>query len=171
MKGKTNSRMNKRGVSPLIATVLLIAFAVALGAVVMNWGRQYVEDTTKFAKEKSNVDIKCGMDVGLKFIQYANENQICFNETTGEVNFTIENGPNVDITALQVRVYAQGGINITLIESNFPKAYVARYGVSYPTTFGNVTKIEIVPQIEVQGSQKKAFCPSNTLSEESLLQC
>ena len=30
---------NKKGVSPLIATVLLIAFAIALGTVIMNWGR------------------------------------------------------------------------------------------------------------------------------------
>lgn len=30
-------RMNKRGISPLIATILLVAFAVALGAVVMSW--------------------------------------------------------------------------------------------------------------------------------------
>ena len=30
--------MNKKGISPLIATVLLIGFAVALAAVVMTWG-------------------------------------------------------------------------------------------------------------------------------------
>ncbi|MEM4756213.1 MAG: archaellin/type IV pilin N-terminal domain-containing protein, partial [Candidatus Woesearchaeota archaeon] len=29
----------KRGISPLIATVILIGFAVALGAVVMNWSK------------------------------------------------------------------------------------------------------------------------------------
>ena len=29
--------MNKRGISPIVATVLLIAFAVALGAMIMNW--------------------------------------------------------------------------------------------------------------------------------------
>ena len=29
---------SKKGVSPLIATILLIAFAVALGTVIMNWG-------------------------------------------------------------------------------------------------------------------------------------
>ncbi|MDP7623305.1 MAG: hypothetical protein QF436_04300, partial [Candidatus Woesearchaeota archaeon] len=33
------AKSNKRGVSPLIATVLLISFAVALGSVVLNWGR------------------------------------------------------------------------------------------------------------------------------------
>lgn len=30
---------SRRGLSPLIATVLLIAFAVALGVMVMNWGK------------------------------------------------------------------------------------------------------------------------------------
>lgn len=29
--------MNKRGLSPIIATILLIAFAVAIGAMIMNW--------------------------------------------------------------------------------------------------------------------------------------
>ena len=28
---------SKRGLSPLIATVLLIAFAVSMGAMIMNW--------------------------------------------------------------------------------------------------------------------------------------
>jgi len=36
--------MNKRGLSPIVATVLLIAFAVALGAMIMSW-------TTGIAKE------------------------------------------------------------------------------------------------------------------------
>ena len=35
--------MNRRGLSPLVATVLLIAFAVALGAVIMSLGKSYVE--------------------------------------------------------------------------------------------------------------------------------
>ncbi len=39
-----NKKVGKRGISPLIATVLLVAFAVALGAVVMNWAKG-VEDT------------------------------------------------------------------------------------------------------------------------------
>ena len=37
---------SKRALSPLIATVMLIAFAVALGAVVMNWGKGYIEEST-----------------------------------------------------------------------------------------------------------------------------
>lgn len=35
--------MNKKAVSPLVATILLIVFALALGTVVMNWGKVYIE--------------------------------------------------------------------------------------------------------------------------------
>lgn len=58
---------NKKGVSPLIATVLLIAFAVALGAIVMNWGRSYVEDTQDFARESSEGQLRCSSQVDLEF--------------------------------------------------------------------------------------------------------
>lgn len=38
--------MNKRGISPLLATVLLIAFAIALGALVLNYGENFVMEAT-----------------------------------------------------------------------------------------------------------------------------
>lgn len=43
--------LSKRGMSPLIATVLLIAFAVALGTMIMGWTQDVneVEDPTKEA--------------------------------------------------------------------------------------------------------------------------
>ncbi|MBI2137962.1 hypothetical protein HYU13_00075 [Candidatus Woesearchaeota archaeon] len=33
----------KRAVSPLVATLMLVIFAVAIGTVTMNWGKTYVE--------------------------------------------------------------------------------------------------------------------------------
>mgnify|MGYP001583429630 CR=1 FL=1 len=35
--------MNKFGVSPLVATLLLVAFALVVGAVTMTWGKNYIE--------------------------------------------------------------------------------------------------------------------------------
>ena len=46
--------MNKKAVSPLVATLLLVVFAIALGSVVMSWGKAYVESAT----EVSEVSIK-----------------------------------------------------------------------------------------------------------------
>ena len=44
-RGLNSFSHEKRGMSPLIATVLLIAFAVALGAMIMNWSSTFGEDT------------------------------------------------------------------------------------------------------------------------------
>ena len=37
----------KRAVSPLIATILLVALTVSIGAMVIGWGRQYVQQQTE----------------------------------------------------------------------------------------------------------------------------
>ena len=48
--------MNKKGISPLASTILLVVFAVLLGTVVMSWGRGYVEGISEKAPvEKVNV--------------------------------------------------------------------------------------------------------------------
>ncbi|MAG38783.1 hypothetical protein CMO90_01735 [Candidatus Woesearchaeota archaeon] len=36
--------MNKRGLSPIVATILLIAFAVAIGAMIMSWTAGLVKE-------------------------------------------------------------------------------------------------------------------------------
>lgn len=36
--------MNKRALSPLVATILLVVFALVIGTLIMNWGRSYVEN-------------------------------------------------------------------------------------------------------------------------------
>jgi len=34
---------NKRALSPLLATILLLVFALVIGTITINWGRSYVE--------------------------------------------------------------------------------------------------------------------------------
>jgi flagellin-like protein len=34
--------MNKKGLSPLIATILLVVFALIIGTATMSWGKNYV---------------------------------------------------------------------------------------------------------------------------------
>ena len=41
--------MNRKAISPLIATILLIAFALVVGLVTMNWGKAY---SSKIGAEK-----------------------------------------------------------------------------------------------------------------------
>ena len=42
--------MNKKALSPLVATVLLVAFSLVIGTITMNWGKSYI-DTAEAAAE------------------------------------------------------------------------------------------------------------------------
>jgi len=44
--------MNKKGVSPLVATILLIVFSLILGTVTMNLGKAYIEDIVQLEPEQ-----------------------------------------------------------------------------------------------------------------------
>lgn len=44
---------SKKAISPLVATIILLAFAVALGSVVMSWGKGLIEKAA--APEKPEI--------------------------------------------------------------------------------------------------------------------
>ena len=48
--------MNKRALSPLVATMLLVVFALVIGTITMNWGRSYVEKMKEEPEVKEFVD-------------------------------------------------------------------------------------------------------------------
>jgi len=57
--------MNKKGISPLIATVLLIGFTVVMGVLVFNWVGNLIEGTQKTTGSQVESTLKCaGVDVG-----------------------------------------------------------------------------------------------------------
>ena len=55
---------NKRGVSPLIAAVLLIVVVVGVGAVVTGIVRNYVTSGKQTIQSKAG-DIKCGAEIDI----------------------------------------------------------------------------------------------------------
>ena len=50
---------NKKGISPLIATVLLVSFVVVLSGVIMFWGRQYVTELMEKRGEVAAAKLEC----------------------------------------------------------------------------------------------------------------
>ena len=53
----------KKGVSPLIAVVLLIVFTVAVSTMIMSWMNTYTKDTTTSATTNTNTVIDCSKQV------------------------------------------------------------------------------------------------------------
>lgn len=167
--------ISRKAVSPLIATVLLIAFAVALGAVVMNWGRGYVDETTKFASEKSAKEIRCSMDINLKFIEFDDVQQICLNNGTGtpdisSINFTLQNSGTVEIEGVKIQAIGNSSIVDQDINRSLPIAGILKDYINYSESGnGSLKQIRVTPMIKVEGS--KMLCAQNVLVKEDVGYC
>ncbi|MDP7116490.1 MAG: hypothetical protein QF632_06475 [Candidatus Woesearchaeota archaeon] len=60
---------NSRGMSPAVATIVLIIFAILLGSLVMAFGSDYVENLPDEGPKKSTVCVKITGQDPLKQLQ------------------------------------------------------------------------------------------------------
>ncbi len=147
---------NKRGVSPLIATVLLIAFTVALGAVVMNWGRGFVQQQTNEAEKTTQTKLGCALKVNLKVAEIDNTPQICYGGggDAGYIEMRLNNEDETNvIKALSVSVGGEKGIyNNDTINVTIPVGLAGFVNMTYSyNSFGKVKNVRIVPTILIGG--------------------
>ena len=134
--------MNQRGVSPLIATVLLIAFAVALGAVLMTYSGSFGE---------------CG-SVSFQISELEEKPDICYDSKNNTLTFVIENGERSAIEGFKITM--QGTIDIYTLERNdtLAKSDTRRYTINYPfRMYGPLQKVKIIPYLK-EGSET-TICP------------
>ena len=87
----------KRSLSPVIATVLLVAMVIVIGAIVFLWMRGSVKEVIyKFGEE--NIELACG-DVSFDVEYYTN--------ISGDTLYVVNNG-NVPIADFKVQVITGG---------------------------------------------------------------
>lgn len=83
--------MNK-AISPLIASVLLIAFTMAVAAILTSWVTGFTKAETGFVGGKGETQIKC---------TYANldakKSDVSYNFTTGSLNISVFNSGSEDL--------------------------------------------------------------------------
>ncbi len=58
-KKRNSILLNKKAISPLIATVLIIGFTVSLTAVVMTWGKGFITEKTQETSESAETQMRC----------------------------------------------------------------------------------------------------------------
>ena len=156
---------SKKGVSPLIATILLIAFAVALGSVVMNWGLNL--SIGKSADICSSVEIK---------VRNLDGADVCYGGTgaSGYINFIIDNSGSTDINGLTIWVIGDKGerlfdLDDILIkkDSLFDKNDKE---ITYDfTKYGNVKQVQFIPKIKTD--QKTEICTKSAIKVEKIGVC
>ena len=172
----------KKGVSPLIATVLLIAFSVALGAVVMNWGTMYVQDTSSRAGALSDSKVACSNEVSLSFMQFQGEKQICYHSNVSDTNSVfiyarLSNGPypleGIEVTGISSRAIANGTESrIIQRSSNFEiDVNVSITGADTLIDNNRIRRVELVPFIKYPNVEENVYCSDNPLVFEHVKPC
>jgi len=158
----TKHYKNKRGVSPLIATVLLIAFAVALGAIVMNWGRNYIESQQTSAEVTSTLEIECSTNVEFDITNVDYNANTTLDASDGGLEITLENKRSKILRGFAFKLFDQNnrGITITKVSTktnttnNLNALEIKTYTITASelsnydlSNLGTLKKIVVVPYI------------------------
>lgn len=148
----------RKGISPLIATVLIIGFTVALAAIIMTWGSSFTKGMQTQAEQSSNIQMKCAQDVAL-IVDAA-----CISG--GNLKVTMKNNGAMDITNMTARLFADSttvavvdGIK-TICTTLTTPAGLSKYGIASCTvtlpqgsvTSANIKRVEVVPVITIEGT-------------------
>ena len=151
--------MNKRGISPLIATLLLISFAVALGIVIMSFGRAQVE-----------LEAQCPINIGLKISNIGGQDQFCYSVATKEIKFTLENGVNIKVEGLIFNVIGANQAESSEINALIIKAGTFLGKVKYDASkSGKIRQVKITPKVNLYDEEQ--ICTDKALVVENVRKC
>jgi len=147
--------MYKKAVSPLIATVLLIAFAVSLGAVLLTY-------MTTLGS--------CG-GVSVEIATIDNEPQICYNTNSNKIDFTLENSGREDVEYIKVTVTGALEVENVDIRQGFPKSETGKVEIDYKKqALGAMQKIKIIPVV-IEGNEEVICGSDKSLTIEGIPEC
>ena len=152
--------MDKRGITPIMATFLLISFAVAVGVVVMNLGRAQVES-----------DAECPINIELKLSNIQGVDQLCYDSAKKELAFTVENGINIDVEGLIVNVISSQQAETFAMDN----AYMGKAGVYFghapfdSSASGEIRQVKILPKVLLYDNLE--ICTEQALVIEEIRDC
>lgn len=140
--------MQKRGLSPLIATVLLVAFVVILAVLVFTFARGILEQ--KQQKEGNIEKLHCATD-----IRFSIDNAITNLNT---VSLTITNSGS-SIGGFAFRVNGEEGTDVAIINEGVEEGSTKEISFVYDDAFtGTVNNIEVFPRISIANGAAYETC-------------
>ncbi len=142
--------LGRRGMSPLIATVLLMAFAVALGGMIMNWS--------------SDLGSKAALDcsgVKLDVVQF------CHDDSA--INIRVRNTGTQNIAALALNVANPGSDLFTIALQGSTLAKGESKTSTVPFLVADDAKVSITASVAENGVP--TACPDPVVSRQPLPKC
>ncbi len=132
--------MKKRGISPVIATILLIMIVIILAVIIFLWARGFVKETIT---KKGMPSYQACDEVDLKLSYIGTELQIT-------------NVGNIPVYRLEIKKKSGGSVEVDEIEG-------LSTGESEIIDIGSGYEVEVVPAIlgETETSKKIDVCQDN----------
>lgn len=141
LKRGLRSRLGNRGISPLIATVLLIAFAVSIGTMIMNWG-------------KDAVAVGDCSETKLEVQMFSEKPVFCYDTLNSKINVMIKNTGSTDINRMKMRVITPDfkTEDKDISDSTIKSGDIKTKNIDY--THSGKFRVEIIPIITVGGKER-----------------
>ncbi|MFH1592817.1 MAG: archaellin/type IV pilin N-terminal domain-containing protein [Candidatus Woesearchaeota archaeon] len=146
---------NKKGISPLIATVLIIGFTVALAALIITWGGQFVRQTQGSVGEENELGLACSK---LNFDITA---VVCVDPPIGEIRLStvrVNSNSEQGIAGFIMRSTGDGGLLVD-DKSEIATALTGFDGETLswnsatggPGPSNNPTSVEVIGLVQIPG--------------------
>ena len=149
-------KFGHRGISPLIATVLLIAFAVSIGTMIMNWGKDAVAvgDCSETKLEVQMIDGKP---------------LFCYDTLNNRINVMIKNVGSTDVNRLKMRVITPdfSTEDKDLTDSSIAAGDIKTKNIDY--VHSGKFRVEIIPIITTGG--KERICSDKYVYVDDIASC
>jgi len=160
--------VNKKGITPLVATILLVAFSVGLGALVMSWGEDYIEAKAEFVQ--GTAEVRSGCDAALiDIIQIGGAPQSCVGE--GMIQLWLDNGPDMELYNVHARIVGKDDVHVIeeVLDQPLLKSNAVKVEIPYNPAVGAVLQVRLTPKIWT--GQNVVTCTQSRLDIERLPYC
>jgi len=159
--------MNKKGVSPIVATIILIALSIGIGLLVMGWGRAYIEEKAEFVQGIQETITTCD-SADFSVIVIGGIPQLCIEGNI--IKGYLDNGPDIDLLDVQARVAGTAGVYVqeSLLPEPLKRLQAAQIAFAVPS-IGKVAQVKLTPKVEMNNAV--LFCAQKSIIVEPILQC
>lgn len=156
--------IKKKGVSPLIATVLLVLLVVFLAAIIFAFINNYSKEGL-YGGDRTTEDIACSTHVRLELKRISQEPYFCYNETSGDVSLMLENAGNLDVLGFQVSVVGTDSIQniVDFEQTNILVGEAKTISFNHDISLtGSLVQVIFIPKV-VYGRGEEIICSKNPI--------
>jgi len=123
--------MNKKSISPIIATVLLIILVIIIAVLIFMWARRFVGEACE--KQGANAEIKC--------------QEISLEASRSGTLLYIDNKGNVPIEKVRVKIIGEGSTSTEEIETKLSGGQSNSFDIA---SMDGAQSVSVVPILKGQ---------------------